>query len=81
MYGRASRRIIGHTEDPATEPPRRVRGALRENQNVGGGGHDCDMSKSQTIGTDTHPPLGPWFSTEAPLIDIDSSVHLPTRGE
>jgi hypothetical protein len=34
------------------------------------------MNKTQTTGVGTRPALGPWFLTEAPLIDVDSQVHL-----
>jgi hypothetical protein len=50
--------------------------ALREKENVGGGGQDCDMSKTQTTGADTRSALGPWFLTEAPVVDVDSQVHV-----
>jgi hypothetical protein len=62
-------------QDPATEPTRRVCGALHENKNVGGGAHDCDVSKTQTPAA-ARPALGPRFLTEPPLADIESRAHL-----
>lgn len=53
-----------------------MRGALRANKNVGGGGHDYDMSKTQTTGADTVQPMGPWLLTEVPLVDVDPQFHL-----
>lgn len=50
--------------------------ALRENENVGGSGHDCGMSKPQTISAGIHPALGTWFLTQVPLVDVDSSARL-----
>ena len=47
---------------------------LREN--VGGGRHDCHMSSSQGISADTRPALGPWFLTEAPLVDVNPQADL-----
>jgi hypothetical protein len=46
------------------------------NKNVGGGGHDCDMSEIHITGTDARLVLGLWVSTDAPLVDVDSSAHL-----
>ena len=57
-------------------PPWRVRRALRGNENVGGDGHDCDMSEIHFTGAGTHLVWGLWVSTEAPLVDVDFSVHL-----
>lgn len=54
----------------------RPRGALSENENVGGSGHDCDMSKPQPTSADTHPALGPWFLTKVPSVDVDSPARL-----
>jgi hypothetical protein len=42
----------------------RIRTALRENENVGGCGHDWDMSKLRTTNADTHPASVPWFLTK-----------------
>ena len=52
------------------------RRSLRGNENVGGGGHDCDMSELHITGTDTNLTFGPWFLTEAPLVDVDSQANL-----
>lgn len=57
-------------------PPWRVRRALRGNENVGGDRHDCDMSELHITGADTHQVWELWVSTEAPLVDVDSSAHL-----
>ena len=57
-------------------PPWRVRRALRGNENVGGDGHDCDMSELHATGAGIHLISELWVSTEAPLVDVDSSAHL-----
>lgn len=51
-------------------------GALRENENVGGSGHDCDMRKPWITGAGIRPALGPWLLSEAPLADVASQVRL-----
>jgi hypothetical protein len=53
---------------------RRVCGEPREN--VGGGRHDCHMGSPRVIGADTRPALGPWFFTEAPLVDVKPQADL-----
>jgi hypothetical protein len=34
------------------------------------------MSRSKTANVDIHPALGPWFLTEAPLVNVGSQAHL-----
>ncbi len=34
------------------------------------------MSNPQTTGTGTRPALGPWFLTEAPLVDVNPQADL-----
>jgi hypothetical protein len=50
--------------------------ALGGNENVGGDGHDCDMSELHIIYAGTDLVWELWVSTEAPLVDVDSSARL-----
>jgi hypothetical protein len=66
-----------HGRRPTSPPSGVPRRALRGNENVGGDGHDGGMSELHITGPGTHLVWELWVSTEAPMVDVDSSAHLP----